>query len=1227
MRIGSSRSPIFEFLCLVLFSFGAISAPASTIHVPGDQPTIQAGINAASNGDTVLVAPGTYYENIDFVGKAITVTSSGGAAQTSIDGSSGQNPTVVFRNKEAKTSILSGFTIQGGGIETFPAPQTNYGNGGILIQQGSPVIANNVITHNHCNGIQSNNSSPLIENNEIDNTLDAQGQCGFAGGSAIWLDGSLSYYNAGNQPQGLPAIVTGNIIQNNTQSGRDDAGGNGGTGVAVWGAYASIIGNTIRNNVTLGDGGAILAFNTDDVTVIGNLIYGNKAATDGAISLEPPEATIGPFIGILASNTIYGNTQTSSHGGAYGDTPPAQVYLSGNLGQYLLVNNIIVGAGQGSVAVACGTIYNYLSLTPLVFDHNDIYNPGGPAYGGACPDQTGSYGNISVDPRFSNPTSGDYHLLQGSSAIDAGNNSAPQLLTKDLDGNPRLQDATGQGYPIVDMGAYEFASMQDANSTILTLTPSTYETYGGNSITLTAKLTSANGTPTGSVIFFEDGSQLGASVIDATGTATFMPQGLVPGVHAFLATYAGAGSFTPAVSVKFYVLIDKYIPTLHLSGAPNPSLLNQPVTFTITATSPDNVILSPITLTEGSTTLATLSPNSSGAATYTTSSLTLGTHFLQASYAGDATHAQVGASLTQTVVNGYPTPSTLTSSQNPASIGQPITFTDIITFNGSASASAPGTVTFYDNNGVILLGSQAVTAQPNSTATATFTTGALAIGTHNISAVLTSGNAYSSAATLNQVILGQPTTTMLIVSPLSGYALQPITLSATVSGTGATIPTGTVTFYDGATALGSSPLDNTGHAALTTSTLTGGTHLLHAMYNGDSMFASSTSPSISVTLQLIPTSTALAMTPSPSAALQATSATVQVAPITSPQYSSLLCLCTVTLTITGLPPNVSPTYTLPIHNGTATFNFGFGFSAGTYTFSAAFSGSTAFAASTSSTVQQTVVVAPTSLGLTASPTTATQHQAINFTATLAAPISNASPAGTLTFFDGSTPFATAPIAANTQGNTVAATISTSALTVGTHAISANYPGSLNFNPATSAPVTVTITPSDYTLTTPNPAISIKTEHHLAIGVNLASIGGFADNIALACTDLPAHASCTFDKNSLQLLPNGTATTNVTIDTDDVHGYARDESPGAANSMTYALLPVSLLTLYAARRRRRLLRLLLMLIAISGLSLVVDGCSGLYPKSTAPGTYTINLSGVGANTKLTHTQAITLTVTP
>ena len=68
-----------------LFLAQVVSAQ-TTIHVPGDQATIQGAINVANNGDTVLVAPGTYYENINFNGKAITVTSSGGPSVTIIDG-------------------------------------------------------------------------------------------------------------------------------------------------------------------------------------------------------------------------------------------------------------------------------------------------------------------------------------------------------------------------------------------------------------------------------------------------------------------------------------------------------------------------------------------------------------------------------------------------------------------------------------------------------------------------------------------------------------------------------------------------------------------------------------------------------------------------------------------------------------------------------------------------------------------------------------------------------------------------------------------------------------------------------------------------------------------------------------------------------------------------------------------------------------------------------------
>ena len=104
------RYVLFAFSAFLVFSLAAFSA---TIHVPGDQPTIQAGIDAAVNGDTVLVAPGTYVEYIDFKGKAITVTSELGPDVTVIDGNQAGR-VVTFNSGEGLDSVLEGFTITNG---------------------------------------------------------------------------------------------------------------------------------------------------------------------------------------------------------------------------------------------------------------------------------------------------------------------------------------------------------------------------------------------------------------------------------------------------------------------------------------------------------------------------------------------------------------------------------------------------------------------------------------------------------------------------------------------------------------------------------------------------------------------------------------------------------------------------------------------------------------------------------------------------------------------------------------------------------------------------------------------------------------------------------------------------------------------------------------------------------------------------------------------------------
>src|SRR5438067_3929829 len=129
------RGGLLPLTLLIILSLTPHTARAATINVPANQPTIQAAINAATNGDTVLVAPGTYTENINFNGKAITVTSSGGPSVTIIDGNA-NGTVVIFANSETPNSVLNGFTIRNG-LSQFSAPTQGSG-GGIYITNASP---------------------------------------------------------------------------------------------------------------------------------------------------------------------------------------------------------------------------------------------------------------------------------------------------------------------------------------------------------------------------------------------------------------------------------------------------------------------------------------------------------------------------------------------------------------------------------------------------------------------------------------------------------------------------------------------------------------------------------------------------------------------------------------------------------------------------------------------------------------------------------------------------------------------------------------------------------------------------------------------------------------------------------------------------------------------------------------------------------------------------------
>ncbi len=223
------------------------------INIPDDYETIQEGIDASSNGDTVRVASGTYVENIDFSGKNIVVGSwfldagdPSYISSTIIDGGA-SGSVVTFENGEDNTAIINGFTIQNG--------IAGYG-GGIYCNSSSPTISNNTISENTANswggGIFCHSSSPTISNNTL------SGNSAFEGG-------------------GIYCYESSSTINYNTISGNSAV--NYGGGILFDFSNPTITNNTISENSSNDFGGGIYCYYSS--SVITNTIFWGDSAPNG----------------------------------------------------------------------------------------------------------------------------------------------------------------------------------------------------------------------------------------------------------------------------------------------------------------------------------------------------------------------------------------------------------------------------------------------------------------------------------------------------------------------------------------------------------------------------------------------------------------------------------------------------------------------------------------------------------------------------------------------------------------------------------------------------------------------------------------------------------------------------------------------------------------------------------------------------------------------------------
>jgi predicted outer membrane repeat protein len=404
---------------------------AQIIHVPGDYPTIQQGIEAATNGDTVLVSDGMYYEQINFLGKKPLMVASeflmdgdtNHIANTIIDGSQltklDSTSVVYFGSGEDTTSILCGFTIQHGKGTSYSPGNGFRGGGGIFIAGSGAKIVNNRITENHLSdtifgsatvitgaGIhykwEENDDWVVIDHNVIDHNscYSSGGEAGSVGAD-IASNARISYNTFANNEaianeschalgaafccwtdpswnDTVTAYIHHNVIKNNLAIATNNfAEGAGGMIWLIIGKFTDNIveNNEVVSNFSLGGGAGLYIWRPLEGTVVCNNTFreNNCNKFGGALCVE--SYANNPNVGMVFIENNYFLDNHASKGGAF-------VTLNNPVTLY---NNVFSLNNSDDIGGAVYLTQNATSAIPhlVSFVNNSFYNNKASHNGGA----------------------------------------------------------------------------------------------------------------------------------------------------------------------------------------------------------------------------------------------------------------------------------------------------------------------------------------------------------------------------------------------------------------------------------------------------------------------------------------------------------------------------------------------------------------------------------------------------------------------------------------------------------------------------------------------------------------------------------------------------------------------------------------------------------------------------------------------------------------------------
>ncbi|MFH2002977.1 MAG: right-handed parallel beta-helix repeat-containing protein, partial [Planctomycetota bacterium] len=264
---------VYALICCIILSSAGFG---DTLSVPDQYSSIQAAINKASNGDIILVSPGTYAENIDFLGKNLEVISTAGPESTIIDGGTPSDPNqgavVTFTNGEGPSCKLEGFTLTNG---TGNMSSGSLRGAGVYCRESSPQLINLIVTNNHASfgGAMyiKYYASPFVY------------RCRIYGNSATQEGGAFRIYGS------TPLIVSTTVSNNTANMG-------GGIHAAKCTEWPRLYNSTVCDNTATVNGGGFFIRCDAPVQIANCIIYGNHAQSGPQIYLSDSPDGLYPTI-------------------------------------------------------------------------------------------------------------------------------------------------------------------------------------------------------------------------------------------------------------------------------------------------------------------------------------------------------------------------------------------------------------------------------------------------------------------------------------------------------------------------------------------------------------------------------------------------------------------------------------------------------------------------------------------------------------------------------------------------------------------------------------------------------------------------------------------------------------------------------------------------------------------------------------------------------------------